>query len=123
MVLSFQFADGVLGTLLGGWRAGQTRTIEWMEVGGTHGAMQVEDVQKRVRVHGLGPDTAEEFQPNYFRGQDTAFYDSLDAHLLAFLAAIHRGDLPPVPGREGVRGLEIVEAAVESHRTGRAVAV
>jgi predicted dehydrogenase len=123
VVLSFQFAGGAIGALVGGWRAGQTRTIEWMEVGGTHGALQVEDVQKGVRVHGLGPDTAEEFHPNYFWGEDTAFYDSLDAHLLAFLAAIRRGDPPPVAGREGVRGLEIVEASIESHGSGCAVAV
>ena len=123
MALSFEFAGGAIGSLIGGWREGQTRTIEWMEVGGTLGAVEVEDVQKRARLHGLSPDTIEEYRPNYFFGEQTEFYHSLDAHLLSFLARIHRGEAPLVPGTEGVRGLEIVQAAIESHRSGCAVAV
>lgn len=121
--LSFGFAGGAIGAIVGGWRAGQKRTIESIEVGGTEGAVLVEDVQKRVRLHNLAPDTVEEYQPNYFWGEHTEFYHSLDAHVLNFLARIRRGEPPAVTGGDGVRGLEIVQAAIESHRTGCEVTV
>lgn len=119
--LSFEFAGGAVGAIVGGWREGQSRTIESIEVGGTGGAVMVEDVQKRVRLHNLTPDTIEEYQPNYFWGEHTEFYHSLDAHVLDFLARVHHGEPLAVSGTDGVRGLEIVQAAIESHRTGCAV--
>ncbi len=122
-VLSFEFASGAIGSVVGGWREGQTRTIETLEIGGTQGAVIIEDVQKRVRLHGLSPDSVEEFQSDYFWGVQTEFYHSLDAHVLAFLESVHKREAPLVSGRDGVRGLEIVAAAIESHRSGRRVTV
>lgn len=122
-VLSFEFASGAIGSIVGGWREGQTRTIEALEVGGTKGAVIIEDVQKRVRLHGLSPDSVEEFQSDYFWGVQTEFYHSLDNHVLDFLERVHRDEAPLVSGWDGVRGLEIVASAIESHKTGRRVAV
>lgn len=122
-VLSFEFASGAIGSIVGGWREGQTRTIEALEVGGTRGAILIEDVQKRVRLHGLSPDSVEEFQSDYFWGVQTEFYHSLDSHVIDFLERIHAGEAPLVSGWDGVRGLEIVAAAIESHRSGSRVAV
>ncbi|GDX41363.1 oxidoreductase [Armatimonadota bacterium] len=116
--LSFEFASGAIGSIVGGWREGQTRTIEALEVGGTQGAVLIEDVQKRVRLHGLSPDSVEEFQPDYFWGIQTEFYHSLDTHVLSFLERTHKGEPPLVSGWDGVRGLEIVAGAIESHRLG-----
>ena len=118
--LSLGFAGGAVGAIVGGWRDGQSRTIEALEVGGTGGAVAIEDVQKRVRLHGLAADTVEEFQPDAFWGGQSVFYDSLGAHVRDFLARVARGDAPLVTGADGVRGLEIVAAAIESHRSGRA---
>lgn len=121
--LSFGFASGAVGAIVGGWREGQSRTIEAMEVGGTDGAVWVEDVQKRVRLHGLAADTVQEWQPDAFWGGSSVFYDSLDAHVRDFLARVRRGDAPLVTAADGVRGLQIVAAAVESHESGCAVDV
>ena len=122
-VLSFEFASGAIGSIVGGWREGQTRTIEGLEVGGTLGAVSIEDVQKRVRLHSLSPDSVEEYQSDYFWGIQTEFYHSLDSHVLSFLERVQRGEPPLVTGWDGVRGLEIVAAAIESHGSGCKVPV
>ena len=125
-VLSLSFAVGAVGAvgaIVGGWRDGQNRTIETMEVGGTRGAVAIEDVQKRVRLHGLAADTVEEFQPDAFCGGQSVFYDSLSAHVLDFLARVACGDAPLVTGADGMGGLEIVTATIEFHRSSSALDV
>ena len=46
--LSFQFAGGAVGTIMAGYRDGQTRTAEWLELGGTAGAIVVEGLCART---------------------------------------------------------------------------
>jgi myo-inositol 2-dehydrogenase/D-chiro-inositol 1-dehydrogenase len=123
MVLSFGHRGGAVTTLLGGWRQGSSRTIEWAEIGGTQGVVQVDDVQRSCTLHGLQADTMEIWRPNYFWGENTAFYDSLHAHVLAFLEAVAVGGRTPISAAEGVRGLEVCEAAVQSHLSGNSVDV
>jgi UDP-N-acetylglucosamine 3-dehydrogenase len=120
--LTAQLEGGAVGSMIGGWRRGQTRTVELTDLGGTGGFLQVEDVLRKVRLHAPDPDHVEEFQPSTF-GQHTAFYDSLTDHLCSFVERVRRGEPPLVTGRDGVRGLEIIQAAIESHRTGAAVQV
>jgi predicted dehydrogenase len=123
VALTFAFAGGAVGTLAGGWRPGQSRTIESAEFGGTGGILFVDDVQKSVRRCGLDLDALAEFRPSPFGAAGTAFYDSLTAHLHGFLACLRAGEAVPVSGEEGVRGLEIVEAAILAHETRTRVSV
>jgi predicted dehydrogenase len=123
VLLSFRFKGGAHGALVGGWREGSTRTIEWSEVGGTAGVVQIDDVQRNCTWHGLSPDVLEVYRPNYFWGEDTAFYATLDTHVKAFLSRLSQGQPAPVSGAEGVRGLEVVNASIASHESGQEVAV
>ena len=122
IVLSVQFENGALGSLIGGWREGQSRTVELLELGGTAGYLQVDDVQRGIYIHGLDADSVRQLRPNYIRGDDARFYDSLHVHLHAFLFAIAEGDSAPVSAEDGVRGLRVVEAAIESFETALPVA-
>jgi predicted dehydrogenase len=121
--MTFTFEGGAVGTLIGGWRDRQSRTIELMEIGGTGGYVQVEDVQNEVRHFKLDADRFETFRPNYFAGDDTRFYDSLTAHVHDFLKRVQANVPPLVIAADGVRGLEIAAAAIESHDSGELVAV
>lgn len=122
-VLSLAFDTGAIATVVAGLRDGQSRTRETMEIGGTRGAVRIDDVQQRASWHGLDPDLEEVRRPDYFAGGQSAFYDTLDAHLAAFLDAVRCGEPAPVSADDGVRGLEVVEAAIRSHRDGASVAL
>lgn len=121
-VLSLACAGGAVGTIIAGYQDGQERTSEWMALGGAKGTLIVEDVTRRVLLHETGPDRREVFQPNHFI-QGDAFYDSLKAHVGAFLEHVADGKAPPVTGLDGLRGLEIVDAAMRSEKEGRSVEV
>ena len=121
---SFEFEGDALGTLIGGWQEVPrwTRTSEWTEIGGTKGTVVIEDVMKGVKFWSVDPDHIEYFRPNFFKGQ-SAFYDSLTNHVHCFLERLAEGKTPLVTGQDGLRGLEIVQAAVQSNRTRQIVAV
>ena len=121
---SFRFEGAALGTLIGGWQEVPrwTRTSEWTEIGGTKGTVVIEDVMNAVKYWSVDPDRIEFFRPNFFNGQ-TAFYDSLTNHIHCFLERLSEGRSPQVTGQDGLRGLEIVQAAIRSNRLRQVVDV
>ena len=122
VAISFQFENDALGTLIGGWQKVPrwTRTSEWTEIGGAKGTVVIEDVMQAVKFWSIDPDHIERFRPNYFNGQ-IAFYDSLTNHIHCFLERLAEEKPPLVTEKDGLRGLEIVQAAVQSNRTGQVV--
>ena len=80
----------------------------------------IEDVMQSVKFWSVDPDRIECFRPNFFKGQ-TAFYDSLTNHIHSFLARLANDKPPLVTGEDGLRGLEIVQAAVRSNQIGQVV--
>jgi myo-inositol 2-dehydrogenase/D-chiro-inositol 1-dehydrogenase len=120
--LSLTFANRAIGTIVAGYRDGQTRTAEWLELGGESGAIVVEDVTRRVILSLADADRRESFEPNHFTGGD-AFYDSLGEHLRTFIEMVAHGQPPPVTGHDGVASLRLAAAAIRSLETGQAIEV
>ena len=121
LTLVFQFDNGAIGSIVSGWREAPQRTWELMEIGGMGGIISVEDVMLGAMLW-TAPDHAEIFRPSYWT-ENITFYDSLKSHIHAFLAQIAAGQAPLVTGHDGLRGLEIVAAAIESDRSGAVVAI
>ncbi len=122
VVLSFQLAGGVVAAIVAGFRDDQSRTTERTEIVGTHGSIVVEDVTRDVKLFALDPDRVEVFRHNHFVAGD-AYYGTLIDHVQDFLEHIAEGREPPIPGRDGLRGMHIAAAAVQSHREGKPVEV
>lgn len=118
--MGMQFASGAVGSITAGWRAGQRRTVEHLRLAGTKGVVVVDDVQHAVTLWHASPDGAESFQPDYFAGGNR-FYDSLTAHVEAFIAALSAGKPVPVTAADGWVGLRLIEAAIKSNATGRRI--
>ena len=69
---------------------------------------------------GTDVDRLEVFKPSPFTNE-AAFTTTIGDHLRTFLARVSAGEPPPVSGLDGLRGLELVEAALLSHRENRTV--
>jgi len=113
VVLVLELANGALATITGGYREGQARTWERMEMSGSEGSIAVEDVTREARLFQRSPDHAEIRRENHFEAGD-AFHATIGLHVQAFVERIAAGQDPPVTGRDGLRGLEIIEEAVQS---------
>ena len=85
------FKSGAVGTIVAGYRDQQTRTVEWLELGGSKGSITVEDITRRATLTTFNPDCARVLEPNPFAGGD-AFFESLREHLHAYLAHLARGE-------------------------------
>ncbi|MEM7530833.1 MAG: Gfo/Idh/MocA family oxidoreductase [Chloroflexota bacterium] len=121
LTLAFTFDNGAVGSIISGWRNAPQRTWELTEIGGMDGMLSVEDVMLGVKLW-TNPDQAETFRPSYWTGNIT-FYDSLRVHVQSFLARIAAGQAPLVTGHDGLRGMEIIQAAIESGERGSVVKV
>ncbi len=122
VIVVLTFASGAIGTIVAAYRDDQTRTSEWMELGGTTGSIAVADVTRRVTVTSLDPDCRLSFDPDSFQSGD-AFDHTIIDHVRAFVECIATGREPPVTGRDGWIGLQLAEAAIESLATGHTVEV
>lgn len=122
MLLSFACQGGGTASITGACRAGQSRTHELAILGGTEGEIRVHDVCRRLEVWTGDPDCQAVSTPDLF-GKGDAFEATHGAHLADFLKRCAAGEPPAISGDDGLRGLQIAEAAVESNRTGTRVCV
>ena len=102
---------------MAGYRDGQVRTTEHAEIVGSLGTVRVNDVTRSATFWTDDPDRREVFEPSTF-GDDSAFHSTIGEHLRAFLERVSAGEPAPVSGVDGLRGLELVEAALRSHAEG-----
>ena len=111
---------GALSCLQASWRAGQTRTTEHLRLIADNQVICVEDVQQEVTVWHESPDSSRHYLPNVF-AEGNRFYDTVLTHVSAFLNAMAKGHEAPVSGQDGCATLRLIEAAIESHHTGRRI--
>src|SRR5262249_36030375 len=122
VALTLGFDGGALGMIVAGYRDGQTRTVERADVVGSLGTVRVDDVVRSATFWTVDPDRRQVFEPRTF-GDEGSFDSTIRDHLRTFLARLSTGEDPPVSGVDGLRGLELVEAALRSHAEGREVAL
>jgi predicted dehydrogenase len=120
VALTLGFADGALGLIVAGYRDGQARTVERAEIVGSLGTVRVNDVVRSATFWSDDPDRSQVFEPGTF-GDEGTFESTIREHLRTFLARVAAGQPPPVSGLDGLRGLELVEAALRSHAEEREV--
>ena len=119
-MICLEFAGGAVGAIVAGYRDGLTRTSERAEIVGSLGSVSVDDVTRAATFWTTDPDRYEVVTPGIFT-DDAGFYTTVGEHVRAFLERLASGSPPPVSGLDGLRGLELAEAALRSHAEGRPV--
>jgi predicted dehydrogenase len=94
-----------------------------VEINGTSGRLVIHDTVRELSIHRVGDETAQVWRAGYFNDEARDFHGTFDRHVEAVLAALRAGDPPPVHASAGRRALQLAHAAIESHGTGRRVAV
>jgi predicted dehydrogenase len=109
----FEFASGVLGYLGTSWLP--AHRTEWLTVNGTEAQAWHEAFGTRLALRRRG---ATEREPVAL-----APAQPLVEELAEFARAVREGGRPEVSGEEGIANVAVLEAVVESARTGRAADV
>ena len=124
VALALEFDGGAVGTMLGSYDSSYAYPdSQLIEVNGTEGRLIIHDTVRSLSIHRAGDETASVWQAGYFRDEPRDFHGTFDRHVDALLGALRAGDPPPIPARAGRRALELADAAIRSHETGRRVEV
>ena len=124
LVLALHFANGAVGSLVGSYDSSYAYPdTHRVEINGTKGRILIEDTVRRYTFSAAGSETAEVWQSGYFNDRDRDFYLTFDRHMDALLEAFKAGRQPPVHSRAGRRALQLALAAIESHTSGKRIAV
>jgi predicted dehydrogenase len=124
VALALEFDGGAVGTMLGSYDSSYAYPdSQLIEVNGTEGRLVIHDTVRSLSIHRAGDETASVWQAGYFRDDARDFHGTFDRHVDALLDALRAGDAPPIPARAGRRALELADAAIRSHETGRRVGV
>lgn len=122
VVLSLQFANGAIGSLVGSYDSSyaypQTHLVE---VNGTKGRITIEDTVRKFTFQNVGDETAQVWQAGYFNDVEREFHRTFDKHVDDLLQAFKQGNQPPIHARSGLRALKLAYAAIESFQTGKRV--
>ena len=124
LVLALHFANGAVGSLVGSYDSSYAYPdTHRVEINGTKGRILIEDTVRRYSFNVAGSETAEVWQSGYFNDRDRDFYLTFDRHMDAVMEAFKAGKQPPVHARAGRRALQLAFAAIESHSSGKRIAV
>jgi myo-inositol 2-dehydrogenase/D-chiro-inositol 1-dehydrogenase len=118
-----RFDNGAVGSLLGSWDSSYRHpAAQMLEVSGTEGRLQVENVVDAARLFRHEAGEYSVWKPPLFDTDRRDFWHTIDAHLHAFVDALLRDRPPPVGGHDGLRALEVTFAAIRSFEQRRPIA-
>ena len=124
IAISLQFESGAVGTMLGSYDSSYAYPdSQLVEVNGTSGRLTVHDTVREFVLQRVGDPVERRWRAGYFDDEARDFHATFDRHVDQVLAAFRAGAEPPVHARSGRRALKLAMAVIESHETGRIVAV
>jgi myo-inositol 2-dehydrogenase / D-chiro-inositol 1-dehydrogenase len=117
---TLRFASGAVGSLVGSYDSSYAYPgTHLFEIDGRAGRVLIEDTVKRYTFSKAGDPTREVWEAGYFDDRSRSFEQTFDRHLDVLLAALRRGERPPVPATAGLRALEVAAAIIEAFESGR----
>lgn len=124
IAIALEFENRAVGTMLGSYDSSYAyQDAQRIELNGTAGRAVIHDTVRELTLETAGDETARVWRAGYFNDEARDFHATFDRHVDAVLAALRAGAEPPVHARAGRRALALAHAVIESHETGRRVAV
>jgi len=121
IAISVKFKDEAVGTLMASWDSAFTHPIEILEVCGTKGYLQIDNIVEGVKLFPHGDDTVRLWKPNIFSPGDSTFDKIFENRIHAFVDDVLADKEPAATGEDGLKALYVVRAAIESFEKKRVV--
>ncbi|WP_371403359.1 Gfo/Idh/MocA family oxidoreductase [Kribbella sp. NBC_00662] len=122
VALALDFDNRAVGTMLGTYDSSYAYPdTQRIEINGTEGRLVIHDTVRALTFQKAGDPVEQRWHSTYFDDESRNFAGTFDRHVDELLAALRKGEQPPVHARAGRRALQLAHAAIESHETGRRV--
>jgi len=115
-----ELASSAQAVVVGSYRRAQRETRELAHVVGSLGSLMLKDVMGPLEISDPDSAAAATLNPHSCSASDALTVTS-QYHLRDFLTRISRGEVPAICGRDGLRGLQIADAARISFKENRTV--
>jgi myo-inositol 2-dehydrogenase / D-chiro-inositol 1-dehydrogenase len=120
--LNFRHKNGSISSLLGSYDGDDAASeSERLEIVGESGRALIRNMASEAEFQQKGDHVTEYWRTGVFDDDLRSFTYTVNRHLELILDALEKKGPVPTPAREGVRALEIAEAALKSHLEGRRV--
>lgn len=123
IAISVKFAAERVGTLMASWDSSFTHPIEFLEVCGSSGYMRVDNIVEGVSFYPHGDQTVRVWRPNIFDTGALTFNRIFENRVHAFVDDLIAGREPAPTGMDGLKALQVIEAAIQSFEEKRVVAL
>lgn len=123
--INMKFANGIIGHLTGSYDMTLRHPMERCEVAGTKGRFVIDNVYEDLTLW-LHDSEEVTWVHNSIFGGLSGFGDTFRMRIHRFVEQVAAGEAPEAieaSGADGLQAQEVIEAAIESHRTGRVVEI
>ncbi len=124
VAIALKFENQAVGTMLGSYDSSYAYSdSQLVEINGTLGRIVIHDTVRGLTIQTAGDETAQTWQAGYFNDEARNFKGTFDRHVNVILQALRAGEQPPVHARAGRRALQLAQAVIESHESGKKIEV
>lgn len=123
IAISVKYAEERVGTLMASWDSAFTHPIEFVEVCGTKGYMRIDNIVEGISLYPHNDQTVRMWKPNIFDTGALTFDKIFEYRVHAFVDDIIAGREPAPTGLDGLKALQMIEAAIKSFEEKRVVKI
>ena len=114
IAISLKFECEAVATLLASWDAGFTHPIEFLEVAGPKGQIKIDNIMSGVTLAHHDNPVIQSWKPSIFNVDDNAFDGSFGFRMRAYVDDMLAGRVAGPTGEDGLKAVQIVDAAIRS---------
>jgi UDP-N-acetylglucosamine 3-dehydrogenase len=123
IAVSMKFAEERVAVLMASWDSAFTHPIEIVEVCGSNGYMQVNNIVESVSFFPQGDPVVRTWKPNIFDVGALTFNKIFENRVHAFVNDMNAGREPAPTGLDGLKALYAIDAAIKSFEEKRTIKV
>ncbi len=123
IAISIKFIEERVAVLMASWDSAFTHPIEIVEVCGSNGYLQVNNIVESVSFFPHGDQIVRTWRPNIFDVGALTFNKIFENRIHAFINDMIAGRTPAPTGLDGLKALYAVEAVIKSFEEKKAVKV
>ena len=121
IAISLKFECEAVATFLASWDAGFTHPIEYLEIDGTLGQIKVDNIMSGVSFNRHDDPDVRSWKPSIFSVADLAFDGSFGYRVASFVDCLLEGRIAEPTGEDGLKALELIQAAIKSFEAKKTV--
>jgi UDP-N-acetylglucosamine 3-dehydrogenase len=123
IAVSMKFTEERVAVLMASWDSAFTHPIEIVEICGSKGYMQVNNIVESVSLYPHGDPVVRTWKPSIFQTGALTFDKIFENRVHAFVNDLNAGKVPAPTGLDGLKAIYAIESAIKSFEEKKVIKV